>query len=89
MMREVYEGSIETTKVEPRDINAAFIGNFAGELYCMQAHLGAFFIDFDPCFVGLPTIRFEAACASSAVATISAIAHIGSGMYDLICLIGV
>jgi acetyl-CoA C-acetyltransferase len=89
MMREAYQGSIEATKLEPSDIKAAFIGNFAAELYCMQAHLGAFFVDFDPRFVGLPTMRFEAACASSAVAAISAMAYIQAGIYDLICLIGV
>jgi acetyl-CoA C-acetyltransferase len=89
MMREAYEGSIETTEVAPGDIDAAFVGNFAAELYCMQGHLGAFFVDFDPCFVGLPTCRFEAACASSAVAALSAMAYIQAGIYDLVCLIGV
>ncbi|MHC4265697.1 MAG: acetyl-CoA acetyltransferase [Planctomycetota bacterium] len=89
MMREAYQGSLETTSIQPNDIDAAFVGNFASELFCMQAHLGAFFIDFDPCFSGLPTARFEAACASSSVATLSAMAHIQAGIYDLICLIGV
>ncbi len=89
MMREAYQGSIESTKLEPSDIKAAFIGNFAGELYCMQAHLGAFFVDFDRRFVGLPTIRFENACASSAVAALAAMAYIQAGIYDLICVIGV
>lgn len=89
MMREAYEGSIEATGVAPGDIDAAFIGNFAAELYCMQGHLGAFFVDFDPCFVGLPTCRFEAACASSAVAALSAMAYIQAGIYDLVCVLGV
>lgn len=89
MMREAYHGSLETTEIDPGDIEAAFIGNFAAELYCMQAHLGAFFVDFDPRFVGLPTCRFEAACASGAVAALSAMVHIVAGMYDLVCLIGV
>jgi len=89
MMREAYEGSIAVTEIDPRDINAAFVGNFAGELYCMQGHLGAFFVDFDPHFIGLPTIRFETACASSAVAALSAMAYIQAGIYDVVCLIGV
>ncbi|MFC1677028.1 acetyl-CoA acetyltransferase [Planctomycetota bacterium] len=89
MMREAYQGSLFSTQIEPGDIDAAFVGNFAAELYCMQAHLGAFFVDFAPCFKGLPTCRFEAACASSALAALSAMAHIKAGMYDLICLIGV
>jgi acetyl-CoA C-acetyltransferase len=89
MMREAYQGSIEATNIEPGDIKAAFIGNFAAELYCMQGHLGAFFVDFDRRFVGLPTMRFEAACASSAVAAAAAMAHIRAGIYDLICVTGV
>lgn len=89
MMREVYEGSLVTTKIKPSDIKAAFIGNFAGELYCMQGHLGAFFVDFDPVFKGLPTSRFEGACASSALAALSAMAHIQAGHYDCIAVIGV
>jgi len=89
MMREAYQGGIESTKLEPADIKAALIGNFAGELYCMQGHLGAFFVDFDPHFDGLPTMRFEAACASGAVAAVSALAYIQAGIYDLVCVIGV
>lgn len=89
MMREVYQESFETSEINPADINAAFIGNFAGELYCNQAHLGAFFVDFDPRFVGLPTCRFEAACASSAVAILSAMAYIMANIYDLVCVIGI
>ena len=89
LMREAYEGSLMKTKIEPADIKAAFIGNFAGELYCMQGHLGAFFVDFDPVFKGLPTSRFEGACASSALAALSAMAHIQAGIYDCIALVGV
>lgn len=89
MMREAYEGSLETTKIKPSDIKAAFIGNFAAELYCMQGHLGAFFVDFDPAFKGLPTSRFEGACASSALAALSAMAHIQAGHYDCIAVLGV
>jgi len=89
MMREAYQGSLLTTKIEPLDIDTAFVGNFASELYCMQGHLGAFFIDFDPCFSGLPTCRFEGACAASALAALSAMAYIKADIYDLVCLIGV
>jgi acetyl-CoA C-acetyltransferase len=89
MMREAYAGSVEATRIDPGDINAAFIGNFAGELYCKQGHLSAFFVDFDPRFAGLPTIRFENACASGAVAALSAMAYIQAGIYDLVCVIGV
>ncbi|HEG44175.1 MAG TPA: thiolase domain-containing protein [Phycisphaerales bacterium] len=89
MMREAYEGSIANTNIAPCDIDAAFIGNFAAELYCMQSHLGAFFTDLDPAFKGLPTCRLEGACASGSLAAMSAMAHIKAGMYDLTAVLGV
>jgi len=89
MMREAYLGSLISTEVEPSDIDAALIGNFAGELFCMQGHLGAFLINFDPCFAGLPTSRIEGACASGALAALTAMAYIKAGFYNLVCIIGV
>lgn len=89
MMREVYEGSLASTRIEPKDVGAAFVGNFAAELYCMQGHLGAFFVELDPAFRGLPTCRYEAACASSGVAALSAMAHIQAGIYPCIAVLGV
>ena len=67
MMREAYQGSLETVKIEPCEISASFVGNFAGELYCMQGHLAAFFGDVDRGFVGRPTSRFEAGCGATAL----------------------
>jgi len=29
MMREAYEGSLAVSQIEPRDIQSAFVGNFA------------------------------------------------------------
>lgn len=89
MMREAYEGSLASTKIEPKDIQAAFIGNFAAELYCMQGHLGGFFAEFDPAFRGLPTCRFEGACASGSLAALSAMAHIQAGWVDCVAVVGV
>lgn len=89
MMREAYQGGLYYTNIEPQQINAVFVSNFAAELYCMQAHLSAFVVDFDKRLAGVPTIRFENACASGAVAALSAAAYIQAGLHDLICLIGV
>ena len=46
---------------------AAFIGNFIAEKYVGQGHLGAFLTEVDPAFYGVPSARYEAACASSSV----------------------
>ena len=64
MMREGVLGALEATNVDPKDVEVGHVGNFAAELYCKQGHLGAFFVEVDPIFSGLPTARHEAACAS-------------------------
>jgi acetyl-CoA C-acetyltransferase len=89
MMREAFEGSLAVTRVVPEDVQAIFVGNFAAELYCKQAQLGAFCVDFDPSLKGIPTTRCEGACAAGALAVLSAMAHIQAGWYDCICIIGV
>ena len=41
-----------------------------------QGHIGAFFLEIDPAFSGLPTSRHEAACASGSIALLAASAEI-------------
>ncbi|MCA9670819.1 MAG: acetyl-CoA acetyltransferase [Myxococcales bacterium] len=89
MMRESVLGALELTDVPPADIEVAHVGNFAAELYCKQGHLGAFFVEIDPAFSGLPTSRHEAACASGSIALLAASAEIEAGRYGLACVVGV
>lgn len=89
MMREAVLGGLEETKLAAKDIQSAHVGNFAAELYCKQGHLGAFFVEVDPAFRGLPTGRHEAACASGSIALLAAAAEIQAGWYDLACVVGV
>ncbi len=88
-MREVVIAGLEATKLEPREVESAHVGNFAAELYAHQGHLGAFFLEIDPTFRGLPTSRHEAACASGSIAILAASAEIEAGRYDLECVVGV
>ena len=89
MMREATLGALEATKIEPREVETAHVGNFAAELYAKQGHIGAFFVEIDPTFSGLPTSRHEAACASGSIALIAASAEIEAARYDLACVVGV
>ena len=82
-LREVLEQGLGAVDLEPRDVETAHVGNFAAELYSMQGHLGAFLVDVDPAFCGLPTGRHEAACASGSIALLAASAEIEAGRYDL------
>jgi acetyl-CoA C-acetyltransferase len=89
MMREATLGALAATKIEPREVETAHVGNFAAELYAKQGHIGAFFLEIDPTFSGLPTSRHEAACASGSIALIAASAEIEAARYDLACVVGV
>ncbi len=89
MMREATLAALEATKIEPREVQTAHVGNFAAELYAKQGHIGAFFVEIDPTFSGLPTSRHEAACASGSIALIAASAEIEAERYDLACVVGV
>jgi len=89
MMREATLAALEATRIEPREVETAHVGNFAAELYAKQGHIGAFFIEIDPTFSGLPTSRHEAACASGSIALIAASAEIEAARYDLACVVGV
>lgn len=89
LMNESVQGALEVTGIDPTDIESAHVGNFAAELYAMQGHLGAFFIEAHPSFSGLPTGRHEAACASGSIALLAASAEIEAGRYDLQAVVGI
>ncbi|MBN2323041.1 MAG: thiolase domain-containing protein [Spirochaetes bacterium] len=89
MIREVLDGGFSKTGIDPGDIDSVHVGNFAGELYAMQAHLGAFVCNYHPALRGLPTSRHEAACASSSIAALMARTEIEAGTYDLSLVMGV
>ena len=67
---------------------ACFVGNFIAEKYVDQGHLGAFLTEIDPVFYGIPSARYEAACASGSVAIDAAQTKIAAGEYDLAIVIG-
>jgi len=89
MFTEVVTGALEATGIDPKDVEVGHVGNFAAELYAMQGHLGAFLVDVDPAFSGLPTARHEAACASGSIAILAASAELEAERYDLAMVVGV
>jgi acetyl-CoA C-acetyltransferase len=89
MIREATAGALAATGVEPREIDVGHVGNFAAELYAMQGHLGAFLVEVDPAFAGLPTARHEAACASGSIALLAASAELEAGRYQCALVVGV
>lgn len=67
---------------------ACFVGNFIAEKYTEQGHLGAFLTEVDPAFYGVPSARYEAACASSSVAIDAAATKIRADEYDVAVVVG-
>jgi acetyl-CoA C-acetyltransferase len=89
LINEVMDGAFTETGLEPGEVESIHVGNFAGELYTMQAHLGAFTLNYDTVLRGVPTVRHEAACASGSVAALAARTEIEAGLYDLVMVVGV
>lgn len=67
---------------------AAFVGNLIAEQYISQGHLGAFLTEVNLAFYGVPSARYEAACASRSVALDAAISKIEAEEYDVCIVVG-
>lgn len=74
--------------IEPKDVDACYVGNFTADLFNHQGHLGPNMANL----VGLtpkPAPRFEGACASSGIALRQAVLAIASGVHDVIAVCGI
>lgn len=78
----------EIKKLNEENRIACFIGNFIAEKYIDQGHLGAFLTEVNPAFYGVPSARYEAACASGSVAIDAAQTKIKAGEYDVAIVLG-
>ena len=78
----------EMTRLNKEIRVGAFVGNFIAEQYISQGHLGAFLTEVNPAFYGVPSARYEAACASSSVALDAAITKILAEEYDVCVVVG-
>lgn len=78
---------IDDHHIDPTLIQRGYIGNFAGELFSHQAHLGAMVARADERLSGIGFARVEAACASGGVGIVNAIESIQSGL-DVVLVVG-
>lgn len=96
LLKEAITDGLDDAGLEFDDIRAlnmnnrvaCFVGNFIAEKYIGQGHLGALLTEINPAFYGVPSARYEAACASSSVAIDAAQTKIKSGDYDLAVVVG-
>ena len=69
-------------------VDAVYVGNFAGELFSSQGHLGAAAAGAHPAFVGKPCMRLEGACASGGLAIRCAVDALKAGSADVALVVG-
>src|SRR5450432_3811122 len=74
--------------VSASQIEAFYLGNFAGPSFVGQNHLAPY-IAGAMGITGVPATRFEAACASSGAAFFQAVQCVAAGIYDAVLVCGV
>ena len=89
LLQKGFEQALAQSNVNPQDIQCAHVGNFVGELFAGQGHLGGLLSSVHPALEGIPAARHEAACASGGMAILAAMRDIEAGWYDLVCIAGV
>src|SRR6202046_2575120 len=85
---EAGEKCMQDAHVSPSQIEAFYLGNFAGPSFVGQNHLAPY-IAGAMGVTGVPCTRFEAACASSGSAFFHAVSAVGAGLYDIVLVGGV
>lgn len=96
LLKEIMVDGLEEAELTFEDVRnlnsenrvACFVGNFIAEKYTDQGHLGAFLTEIDKSFYGVPSARYEAACASSSAAIDAAQTKIQIGDYDVSIVVG-
>src|SRR5580704_6646874 len=84
---EAGQKCMEDAHVKPSQIEAFYLGNFAGPSFVGQNHLAPY-IASAMGVMGVPCTRFEAACASSGSAFFHAVSSVAAGIYDLVLVGG-
>src|SRR6185312_10705549 len=85
---EAGEKCMQDANVSPSQIEAFYLGNFAGPSFVGQNHLAPY-VAGAMGITGVPCTRFEAACASSGSAFFHAVSAVGAGLYETVLVLGV
>ena len=85
---EAGQKCLENAHALPSQVEAFYLGNFAGPSFVGQNHLAPY-VAGAMGITGVPATRFEAACASSGAAFYQAVMAVAAGIHDVILVIGV
>eukprot|EP00930_Biecheleria_cincta_P048342 TRINITY_DN33669_c0_g1_i1.p1 TRINITY_DN33669_c0_g1~~TRINITY_DN33669_c0_g1_i1.p1 ORF type:complete len:431 (-),score=54.21 TRINITY_DN33669_c0_g1_i1:97-1389(-) len=81
-------GALASCNVEAQLVDRAWVGNFAGQLYTGQGHLGSALAGAHPDLAHKPCMRVEGACASGGLAFSAGVDSIQAGA-DIVLVAGV
>lgn len=85
---EAGQKALENAHATTSQVEAFYLGNFAGPSFVGQNHLAPY-VAAGMGMAGIPATRFEAACASSGAAFFHAVSAVAAGLYDVILVTGV
>jgi len=88
LLKQAVMGALADTGADPERIDRLYIGNFVGELFVNQGHLGSALAGTHPAFEGKPSARLEGACASGGLAVLAGLDAIAAGA-DTVLVSGV
>ena len=88
LVQKAATAALKDAGLGPEDIDALYLGNFAGDQFISQNHLASYAAS---CIglKGIPASRLEGACASGSLALREAILGIRSGMFKRVLVVGV
>ena len=87
-LHRAVQEALARTGVPATAIQKGYVGNFTGEIFAQQGHLGASLAAADPAFRFKPFSRVEGACASGGLALTAGVDAIGAGL-DVVLATGV
>ena len=79
--------ALEDAGAKPSQVDKGFVGNFVGELFNNQGHLGSVLAAAHPDFKGKAFTRLEGACASGALALLAGVDAVSAGS-DVVLVVG-
>ena len=85
---EAGDKCLKNGHVSPPQVEAFYLGNFAGPSFVGQNHLAPY-ISTALGIHEVPATRIEAACASSGSAFFHAVSAVAAGLYDIVMVVGV
>ncbi len=85
---EAGQKALEDAHVKTSQVEAFYLGNFAGPAFVGQNHLAPY-VAAGMGIIGAPATRFEDACASSGAAFFHAVSAVAAGLYDVVLVSGV